>query len=127
MPGVFDPWPVNGRLAIDGAIVDPLPTAVVRERGASVVIASNVAGKEADADAALSELPGITQTMLRMINVSERELLTARLPLADVVVRPRVAANYSFDFSRIAEFVAEGERAAVEALDSVAGRGLLFS
>lgn len=125
IPGVFDPWVVAGRPAIDGAVVDPLPTTVVRDRGAAIVVASNVAGKaELDEPASeLAETPGVMQTMLRMINLMERELLKAQLPLADVVIRPRVAANYSFDFTRIDEFVAEGERAARATLDSLRREG----
>ena len=123
IPGVFDPWSVQGRLMIDGAVVDPLPTGVLRDRGAAVVIASNVAGREPDGLAGLDSKPGVVQTMLRMINVSERELLKSRLPLADLVIRPDVVANYSFDFTRIEDFVAAGEDAARAALQSVAREG----
>lgn len=130
IPGIFDPWVVGGRPLIDGAVVAPLPVNALRDRGAGVVVASNVAGKAAldRADADLDANPGIVQTTMRMINLMEREMLKAQLPLADVVVRPTVDASYSFDFSRIDDFVAEGRRAANGVLTSLRRQGhVLFA
>ena len=125
IPGIFDPWTVNGRPVIDGAVVAPLPVNALRDRGAATVIASNVAGKAVldDPDPDLERNPGIVQTTMRMINLMEREMLKAQLPLADVVIRPVVEASYSFDFTRIDDFVAEGRRAATEAVDLLRRQG----
>jgi hypothetical protein len=41
------------------------------------------------------------------------------VPLVDVLIRPRVGPASSFDFSRIDEFILEGERAAREALPEI--------
>jgi hypothetical protein len=46
-------------------------------------------------------------------------MIKAQLPLADVVVRPVVTAAGSFDFSRLDAFVAEGERAARQAVPEI--------
>ena len=130
IPGIFDPWIVDGRPVIDGAVVAPLPVNALRDRGAGVVIASNVAGKAAldRSDPDLDANPGIVQTTMRMINLMEREMLKAQLPLADVVVRPVVDASYSFDFSRIDDFVAEGRRAASDVVASLRRQGhVLFA
>lgn len=54
VPGVFDPWRIEPNLLIDGAIVNPLPTDVLRRAGLGVVIASNVAGQEVTIDVAKS-------------------------------------------------------------------------
>jgi hypothetical protein len=54
--------------------------------------------------------------MSRMVNSMEREMIKAQVPLVDVLIRPRVGPAPSFDFSRIGEFIAEGERAAAEQL-----------
>ena len=116
IPGAFDPWRVHGRLMIDGAVVNPMPASVLRARGLPVVVASMVAGKRDDPDAPpLAVPPPIMQTMLRMVNLMERELLAGQLPLVDVLIRPQVAASYSFDFTNIEPFIAEGVRA-VDAL-----------
>jgi hypothetical protein len=64
------------------------------------------------------------QTMLRMVNLMERELIQAQLPLVDLLIRPEVSASYSFDFTNIEPFIAEGERAAEGALADVDLRSL---
>ncbi|MDQ3106411.1 MAG: patatin-like phospholipase family protein, partial [Actinomycetota bacterium] len=125
IPGAFDPWRIGDRLLIDGAVVNPLPASVLRDRGLSVVIASMVAGKRDDPSAPpLQSAPPIMQTMLRMVNLMERELIKAQLPLIDLLIHPQVATNYSFDFTNIDPFIAEGERAATEALAAVAPASL---
>ncbi len=119
IPGAFDPWRVDGRLLIDGAVVNPMPASVLRDRGLPVVIGSMVAGKRDDPDAApLAAAPPIMATMLRMVNLMERELIQVQLPLVDLLIRPNVATSNSFDFTNIEPFIAEGERAAAEALDA---------
>ncbi len=129
IPGAFDPWRIDGRLLIDGAVVNPMPASVLRDRGLPVVIGSMVAGKRDDPNAPpLATAPPIMQTMLRMVNLMERELIEGQLPLVDVLIRPQVAANYSFDFTNIEPFVAEGMRATDDAmagtdLASLGGRG----
>jgi NTE family protein len=125
IPGAFDPWRVDGRLLVDGAVVNPMPASVLRDRGLPIVIGSMVAGKRDDPDAPpLEAAPPIMQTMLRMVNLMERELIQAQLPLVDLLVHPQVQASYSFDFTNIDPFIAEGERAAERALAGVDLRSL---
>lgn len=42
LPGVFDPVRINGRLLMDGALVNPVPVTVARALGADVVICVNL-------------------------------------------------------------------------------------
>jgi NTE family protein len=115
IPGAMNPWPVGDRRCIDGAVVNPMPANVLRDAGLRLVIGSNVAGQELPAE----EQPHLLQIMSRMVNSMEREMIKAQLPLVDVVIRPRVGPAASFDFSRIDEFILEGERAAREALPEI--------
>lgn len=117
IPGAFDPWKLDGRLLIDGAIVNPMPANVLRAQGIDVVIGSLVAGKRDDPSApAMTAAPPLMQTMLRMVNLMERELIKGQLPLVDLLIRPQVATNYSFDFKSMEEFMAEGTKAAKETI-----------
>ncbi len=115
IPGAMNPWPVRGRMCIDGAVVNPMPASVLRDAGLRLIIGSNVAGQELAQDR-LSGTPHMLQIMGRMVNSMEREMIKAQVPLVDVLIRPAVGAASSFDFNRIDEFVAEGERAAEEQL-----------
>jgi len=42
IPGFFAPMHLNGMLLVDGGIIEPLPTKVIREFGANIVIASSI-------------------------------------------------------------------------------------
>ena len=110
----MNPWPFNGRRCIDGAVVNPMPASVLRDAGLRLVVGSNVAGQELPAEALTD--PHLLQIMSRMVNSMEREMIKAQVPLVDVLIRPRVGPAASFDFSRMEEFILEGERAAREAL-----------
>jgi len=117
IPGAMNPWPVGDRRCIDGAVVNPMPASVLRDAGLRLVIGSNVAGQELSTEALAD--PHLLQIMSRMVNSMEREMIKAQVPLVDVLIRPRVGPASSFDFSRIDEFVLEGDRAAREALPDI--------
>ena len=115
IPGAMNPWPIGEHRCIDGAVVNPMPASVLRDAGIRLVIGSNVAGQELQAE----DDPHLMQIMSRILNSMEREMIKAQLPLVDVMIRPAVGPASSFDFSRIDEFVLEGERAAREALPEI--------
>jgi NTE family protein len=118
VPAVFDPWRLGDRLIIDGAVSNPLPSDILRAGGVGVVIASNVAG-QASATEVDGRLPSLGQIVGRMLNTMERERIGALLPLADVVIRPRLSAANTFDFSNVDGALAEGRRAAEEHLAGI--------
>lgn len=111
IPGVFDPWRRDGRLLIDGGVVNPLPVSVLRSDGVPIIIASNVAGIDPPQRDGPPVSPGMVASFLRVSAFMEKILLARQRALADVVVRPRVLARNAFDFSRIDEFVLAGELA----------------
>jgi NTE family protein len=96
-------------------VVNPMPANVLRDAGIRLVIGSNVAGQELPSKSD----PHMMQIMSRILNSMEREMIKAQLPLVDVLIRPALGPAASFDFSRIDEFVLEGERAAREALPEI--------
>lgn len=116
IPGAFEPWKIDGRWLIDGAIVDPLPAAPLRAAGAGYVIASNVAGQENLRATGDGKAPGIVQILGRVVNASERELLRNVEGLVDVMIRPVVRASGPLDFSGIDDMIKAGQLAGEEAL-----------
>jgi NTE family protein len=115
IPGAMNPWPIGDKMCIDGAVVNPMPASVLRDAGIRLVIGSNVAGQDLQSESD----PHLMQIMSRILNSMEREMIKAQLPLVDVLIRPAVGPAPSFDFSRIEQFVYEGERAAREALPEI--------
>ncbi len=126
IPGALDPWPHDGRLLIDGAVVNPMPASVLRDAGLHFIIGSSVAGQESPRKrAADGRAPHMIQIISRIMGAMEREMIKAQIPLVDVMIRPQVFASSSFDFSRSAAFADEGERAALEKLAEI--QALLLS
>lgn len=48
IPGVFSPYPIDGKWLLDGGMINPVPTLPLRERGAERVISVNPNGKFGD-------------------------------------------------------------------------------
>jgi predicted acylesterase/phospholipase RssA/CRP-like cAMP-binding protein len=118
IPGAMNPSRYDSRLLIDGAVVNPLPVDVLRDAGVGLVIASNVAGQATEI-AVGAKLPSLLQIIGRMLNAMERQVINTQLPLADVVIRPRLKASGSFDFSNIEAMIAAGDVAARERVDDI--------
>lgn len=107
IPGIFVPEKVNGRLLVDGGVIDRVPITVVRELGADIVIAVDVA--QFDTQIAVNS---IFEVIAQAIDVMEREILRHRIVSADLVIRPDVGQYSSIAYSGIQEIIAEGERCA---------------
>ncbi|HUR77760.1 MAG TPA: cyclic nucleotide-binding and patatin-like phospholipase domain-containing protein [Acidimicrobiales bacterium] len=118
VPGALDPWRVGDKVLIDGAVANPLPTDVLRNAGVGIVIASNVAGQATELEVN-GRLPGLGQIVSRVLNTMERERIRVLLPLADVVIRPRVSAANTFDFSNSEAVISAGADAADERLADI--------
>jgi NTE family protein len=68
VPGVFTPWRIDGRLLVDGGLVDPVPVTVARALGAEFVIALNVLPLRGPPKHA-----GVLQERLRMAHAPETQ------------------------------------------------------
>jgi NTE family protein len=113
IPGVIEPWPVNGRILTDGAVVDPLPATVLKAAGVHRLVASNVAGigtVTEDVDAVTSL--GLLGMVNRVNALREQQIIGRQMSLVDGVIRPRVYAASALDFRQIDQFVEAGAAAA---------------
>jgi len=133
LPGLFKPVERDGQLLVDGGLLDNLPADVARQMGADVVIAVDVVGSSNTFSAMIHVLRerryvprGLASTfevMLRSLDVMMKEINRQRLAEAapEVIIRPDVPADVSvlLGFTRAAETIALGERAAERALPDI--------
>ncbi len=133
LPGLFTPVEREGRLLVDGGLLDNIPAGVVRDMGADVVIAVDVVGGNGTFSAMVHRMrehryvpDGLASTievMFRSLDVMMGEINRRRLEEAapDVIVRPDIPAGVSVlvGFSRAGDTIAAGEKAAIEALPRI--------
>ncbi|MBM4429668.1 MAG: patatin-like phospholipase family protein [Chloroflexi bacterium] len=123
-PAVFTPVEHQGRLLVDGGLINNLPVSAVREMGAEYVIA-------VDLLAPLVANRGPPKTMLEMLLVSFVTLMRnthREAELADVVISPDVAEFSPVDLSNVPILIERGRQAAETVLprmlDDLSGRNL---
>ncbi len=122
--GVFTPAKVGSRYLIDGGAVNPVPTSVLAERGADIIIASSVIPsledrlqrKELKRE---GRVPNVMGVLLSMMEVMESEIIKTRMNPANIVIRPAVEVFSAMEFERAKEFIELGEEAAYRALDQI--------
>jgi NTE family protein len=114
IPGVFEPVEIEGRLLVDGGVVQNLPVRVAREMGADLVIAVDV-----------TALPDPTrprnfvEVFLQAVNVVVHAEVERSRRDADVLVAPAVGGIGFIEFDRKAEAIAAGIAAGRAALPRI--------
>lgn len=115
VPGVFTPVEMNGRLLVDGGVVDNLPVDVVKGMGADIIIAVDVgsASDKVDVDS-LKTLGGI---LGRTYAIAQRPKQLEQYARSDIGIQPDLSGFSASQFDRVAELIPPGARAA-EAMKS---------
>lgn len=126
IPAVFAPVEVDGRLLVDGGMVNNVPIDVARQMGVDRVIVVDLGMPLKPADGLLTMFDVMNQSInLMMRRNSERRLST--LSSSDILIRPALAGFGSADFNRGAQMIEAGYRAAdalsaqLQAIRSAAG------
>ncbi len=123
LPGLFTPVMRNGRLLVDGGLVDPVPVSLARAMGAEVVIAADLntgslGPRLPGGDPEITGPPHLLDVVGASITILQANITRGRLAEEppDLAVVPRLAHMGLFEFHRAAEAIAEGRLAAEEAL-----------
>lgn len=157
LPGLFTPAQLDGRLLVDGGLVNPVPVSLCRALGADIVIAVDLnwelighqhrAAIHADTvpvetSPALAsiiaklplplnrgkngqkkplESPSMLDVLTTSLNIMQVRITRSRLAgdPADVMIRPRLTDIALMDYHRAAASIAEGQRAAEQALPEI--------
>lgn len=115
VPGVFTPYRRNGRLLVDGVVVNNLPVTVAQDMGADYVIGVDLLPLPGDVQADprnVVELAMTAMFMLARATQIEHEL-------ADCVIAPNIAHIGLSDLKAGEEMLAAGRQAAEDALPQI--------
>lgn len=114
-PGVFTPVEYEGRLLVDGGLINNLPVSAAREMGAEYIIAVDLSAPlvgRRKPPANLMEMWFLS--LATLIRNTNREAA-----LADVVIFPQVGEFNWVELSHMADLIKRGRQAAQEALPRI--------
>jgi NTE family protein len=140
IPGVFPPVVTDGRLLVDGGVLDNLPVGTMAASGEGPVIAVDVTGEIGsfrkpgrpgierlgrpfrryvtgnDAD-----VPRLAETIVRTVTVGSADTAEAARRHADLVIQPDVGGVGLLDWRQLDHVRLSGRQAARKALESNPG------
>jgi NTE family protein len=107
LPGIFAPVEKDGRLLVDGGLVDNVPADVAQQMGADIVIAVNCSSTNTGKDMRRlnSILTGSLNTMM-IVNTNNA------LRMADIEIHPQVEPLTGLDWKAVDQFITIGYQAA---------------
>ena len=112
VPGAFAPIRVNGRLMVDGGIVNNVPVDIVKAMGVDRVIVVDVGEPLIDEDSLSSPL-SITLQMITVLMKQRTDQALSQMGPQDVLIRPDLGDMSSAGFDRSVSAIAIGEQAAM--------------
>lgn len=114
-PSLFEPAEVNGRILIDGGVLNNYPVEELRERGVQLVIGVDVQHGLRDREA-LSSATGILMQINNYRTVGDMAEKSKR---TDIYIKPPIDEYSVIDFNRIDTLIASGEAAARQSLEAM--------
>ncbi len=114
IPGIFSPVDIEGKLLVDGGVLERVPARTVREMGADLVIAVDVGSNVGN-----YKINHIFDVMSKSLDIMAREIHRRQSHDADVIITPEVSDLGPFDFQCVEEAINRGEAAARQALPLV--------
>ena len=107
VPGAVEPYVLDGRLLVDGALSRNLPAADARDLGADFVICSDVSEPIESAE----ELTSVVDVLTQLASLSMLATTLVQREQCDVLVEPDVEGLSGLDFEPVEEWVGRGAEA----------------
>ncbi len=111
VPGVFTPIEIDGKILVDGGVVNNLPVDVVKEMGADIIIAVDVGASADKVD--LKKLRTLAGVLGRTYSIAQRPSQVEQFKRADIGIQPDLGGLSAAQFDKLSDFVPLGEKAAM--------------
>ena len=118
VPGAFAPTNVDGKLLVDGGIMNNVPIDVARGMGATRLIVVDVGTPLAD-EAELSNPVALLNQMVGALTIDRVNRQLATLTPRDILIQPKLGKLSSADFNRCKEAIGIGRAAAEAAVEEL--------
>jgi NTE family protein len=114
IPGVFEPVTHLGKILVDGGVVDSIPIAVARERGADLVVAVDISENVGN-----TAIKNLVDVLLQSASIMFAQNVEHSKRGADVLITPKVGDVAMLDFTQKKRCVQAGIDAAREAVPRI--------
>jgi len=95
IPGVFSPVDYQGRLLVDGGVMDNIPISVAKQKGADIVIAVDISESVINFN-----VTNVVDVVLQSVNIMFSENVRFKKREADVLITPALGAVGMLDFTQ---------------------------
>jgi NTE family protein len=114
IPGVFNPVDHQGKLLVDGGVVDNIPISVAKEKGADIIIAVDISENVVNFN-----ITNVVDVMLQAVTIITSENTKYKKKDADVLITPAVGNVGTFDFTQKKRCMEAGIEAAQKAMPEI--------
>jgi NTE family protein len=115
VPAIFPPVEIDGRVLVDGGIVDNLPVEQVRKMGAQFIIASDVSKKGSTGKSPENPF----EVLLTTIYIMQAHCAYYNIDLSDCYIRPEISMYSSWGFKDSVNVLQAGREAAEEIVPEI--------
>ncbi len=117
IPIAFEPSLRDGRLLVDGGVVNNFPTDVAKKMGADIIIGVDIRNDSFTKE----ELKSIPNVVNRLIGFFDREKYLVNNSYCDLIIKPDITGFSASSFSRQAAdtLILRGEKAAIKVVDDL--------
>ncbi len=116
IPGAFIPVEIDGRMLVDGGIVENVPVSTVRDLGAKQVIAVNLQSKRGKPD-------NIIELLVNAFQFSINHATKLQMQEAEFLLDLELSHFNRFDPKQIPDLIEAGYRQAIKDLSRIEERG----
>jgi NTE family protein len=124
LPVLFPPLRADGRLLVDGGVLDNLPVELLTERDEGPVVAVNIglgAGPRPTGDGRPLRVPALGETLLRTMMIGSRGAVERARATGAYVISPPSMGVGMLEFHQLDRMVESGRVAARALLEQVGG------
>ena len=114
-PSLFAPVEIDGKLLVDGGVVNNYPIGEVRKLGADIIIGVDVQNDLLDR----TKLKDATRILVQIANLKSRELMKQNIEDTDVYIKPDVRNYGVISFDKGNEIIRKGEEATFAVYEKV--------
>ena len=116
LPTLYSPVEINGRLLIDGGVIDNYPVEELLAKGVDIVIGVDVQ----DGLKTRNELKGVTSLLAQINNFSMIEKMEGKQKATNIYIKPDIKGYSVVDFEKGHEIIVKGKEKALEFVKELA-------